>query len=71
MNHHSETISDQIVTLLNVVSSDCEGRAYLLPSNSGLIANMIQVLKSTTKDGVLRKNILESLKKLSLRYHIQ
>ncbi|KAJ3341180.1 LisH domain-containing protein armc9 [Gonapodya sp. JEL0774] len=53
--------------LLNALSSVPEGRAYLLHPPRPLLALLFDLLKSQSEDNILRRNLLATLQKLSLR----
>jgi hypothetical protein len=53
--------------MINSVSTDCAGRAYLLRHDGLIIQDMVQAMKLDPQDTICRQNLLGALQKLSLR----
>ena len=57
---------DYLSKFSNVISSEVQGRTYLL-KDASLIPVFLRLIKSEEKDTILRQNIIGNLQKLSLR----
>ncbi|KAI8895879.1 hypothetical protein BC833DRAFT_599755 [Globomyces pollinis-pini] len=67
LRHTNTILREQCSKLINMLSTDCIGRGYLLSEQAWLVKDIIHALKSESFDSVFRQNLLGSLQKLSLR----
>ncbi|KAJ3354461.1 LisH domain-containing protein armc9 [Kappamyces sp. JEL0680] len=68
LRHTSPLIREQCAKMINSVSTDCVGRAYLLRHDGLIVQDVVQAMKLDPQDTICRQNLLGTLQKLSLRY---
>lgn len=68
--HSSSRVREYLCSFLNSISSEYQGRTYLL-SQSDIVVNLSQMLFSEPNDTYLRQNALGTLQKFSLRKQAQ
>ena len=67
LRHTSPLIRESCAKMINIVSTDCAGRGYLVRHDGLIIQDMVQAMKLDPQDTICRQNLLGALQKLSLR----